>query len=184
MSYTTVPAYIQHVKGWESRCREHPVMDWMSDYEAAFDWGDMKSGPYTAWHTDDFSFTKSTGERIASGAPSWAAVLEIVAPFSAHYFEPFFFIVWETPTGYEFFGIAKIYGKLHAPGEQTKTDLEGRKWDVEAPAASLFEFVKDPSGPKGLKLKGQKLFADGIPMIGEMVKRGMVTPEQVLAHAS
>jgi hypothetical protein len=184
MSYSTVPAYIQHVKGWETRCREHPVIDWMFDYEAAFDWGDMKSGPYTTWHTDDFSFTKSTGERIAAGAPSWAAVLEIVAPFSAHYFEPFFCVIWETPTGYEFLGLAKIFGKLHAPGEQTKTDLEGRKWDVDAPAASLFEFVKDTSGPKGLKLKSQTLFADGIPMIGEMVKRGMVTPEQVLAQAS
>ena len=184
MSSITVSASIQSAKAWETRFREHPVVDWMLDYEEAFDWGDMKSGPCNVWLTDDFSFTKPTGERIASGAPSWAAVLQIVAPFSAHYLEPFFFIIWETPTGYEFFGIANIFGKLHAPGEQTKTDLEGRKWDVEAPAASLFEFVKDPSGPKGLKLKGQKLFADGIPMIGEMVKRGMVTPEQVLAQAS
>jgi hypothetical protein len=184
MSYTTVPAYIQHVKGWESRCREHPVMDWMSDYEAAFDWGDMKSGPHSPWHADDFSYTKPTGECVTGGAAAWAALLEMYAPFSAHYHEPFFYAIWETETGYELFGSAKMFVKLLVPGEQTKTDLEGRKWDLELPGAFHFDYVKDPSGPKGLKLKGQKLFADGIPIVAEMVKRGMVTPEQVLAPPS
>jgi len=184
MSYTTTPAYIQYAKGWETRFKEHPVIDWMFDYEAAFDRGDMKSGPHTPWHSDDFSYTKTTGECITGGAPAWAALLEMYAPFSAQYHEPSFFFIWETPTGYELFGSATIYANLAAPGEQTKADLDGRKWDIQAPGAFHFVFVKDPSGPKGLKLKGQKLFADGMPMIGEMIKRGMVTPEQVLAKAS
>jgi hypothetical protein len=159
-------------------------MDWMFDYEAAFDWGDMKSGSHAPWHSDDFSFTKSTGVCVTGGAAAWSALLEMYAPFSSHYHEPAFIIIWESATGYELFGWAKIFAKLPAPGEPTKTDLEGRKWDIEAPGAFYFEYVKDPSGPKGLKLKGQKLFADGMPMIGEMVKRGMVTPEQVMAQAS
>jgi hypothetical protein len=185
MSYKTVPAYVQYVRGWEeTQNREHPVMDWMFDYEAAFDRGDMKSGPHTPWHSDDFSFTKSTGTCITGGAPAWAALLEMYAPFTTHYHEPFFYIIWETPTGYELIGSAKVFANLPAPGESTKTDLEGRKWDIEAPGAFHFEYVKDPSGPKGLKLKSEKLFADAIPMVGEMVKRGMVTSEQVMAQAS
>jgi len=181
MSYTTVPAYIQYAKGWETRFREHPVMDWMFDYEAAFDHGDMKHVPHTPWHTDDFSYTKPTGVCITGGAAAWAALLEMYAPFSAYYHEPSFFVVWETPTGYELFGSAKVFAKLLAPGEQTKTDLNGHKWDIEAQGAFHFKYVKDPSGPKGLKLKSSTLFADEIPMVGEMIKRGMVTPEQVLA---
>lgn len=184
MPYATVPAYIQYVKGWEVRYREHPVIDWMFDYEAAFDWGNMRAGPHYPWHADDFSFTKSTGECVTGGERAWAALLEMYAPFTSHYHEPFFYVIWETATGYELIGAAKVFARLPAPGEQTKTDLEGRKWDLELPGAFHFEYVKDPSGPKGLKLKGQKLYADGIPMVGEMVKRGMVTPEQVLPQAS
>lgn len=78
--------------------------------------------------------------------------------------------------------MAKIFAKLPAPGEQTKTDLQGRKWDIEVPAAFHFVYVKDTSGPKGLKLKSQKLYGDSMPMVGEMIKRGMVTPEQILAQ--
>jgi hypothetical protein len=181
MSSTTVLASIQSAKAWETRFREHPVVDWMLDYEEAFDWGDMKSGPCNVWLTDNFSFTKSTGECITGGVAAWAAVLEMYAPFSGHYHEPFFSITWETPTGYELFGSARLFAKLPVPGGQTKTDLAGRKWDIEVPGAFHFEYVKDPSGPKGLKMKSQKLYADGVPMISEMIKRGMVTPEQVLA---
>jgi hypothetical protein len=180
----TTSAIIQHCSGWEPRLLVHPLWSWMADYETAFDWGAMKSGLHTPWHTDDFSFTKATGEVIAGGIAAWAAVVEMYAPFSAHFHEPFFFVIWETETGYELFGCAKMFVNLHAPGEQTKADLQGRKWDVEAPGAFHFVYVKDPEGPKGMKLKSEKLFADGLPMVGEMVKRGMVTPEQVLAKAS
>lgn len=184
MSFATTPAYIYSIKGWEKQYREIPVIDWMFDYEAAFDWGDMKSGPHTPWHADDFSYTKPTGVCVTGGEAAWAALLEGYSPFSSHYHEPFFFIIWDTPTGYGLFGCAKVFGKLHAPGELTKTDLEGRKWDVEIPGAFLFEYVKDPSGPKGLKLKSQKLFADGVPVICDMIKRGMVTIDQVMARAA
>jgi hypothetical protein len=41
--------------------------------------------------------------------------------------------------------------------------------------------VKDSNGPKGLKLKSEVLITDSFPLAKEMVKRGMVTMEQVLA---
>lgn len=181
MSYATVPAYVQYVRGWDPKYREHPVIDWMFDYEALLDWGDLRKGPHTPWHADDFFFTKPSGERIQGGAKAWASMLELYAPYTSYYHEPRFYIIWETATGWELIGSATVYAKLAAPGEATKTDGEGRKWDIEAPGAFHFVYVKDPTGPKGLKLQGQSLFADGMPIIGEMLKRGMVTPEQVLA---
>src|SRR5271163_4001722 len=179
MSYLTQPTYLVSVPGWDPRTREHPVIDWMFDYEDAFDWGDMKSGPHTPWHSDDFTFTKPTGVSSPPGAPSWAALLEKYAPFSAHYHEPLHFIVYETSSGYELTGVANIFANLQVPGEKTKSDLQGRKWEIQAPGAFHFVYEKDPSGPKGLKIKSQELYADGIPLVGEMVKRGMVTWDQV-----
>lgn len=176
-----VSASIMSAAAWEKRFRDHPVVDWMLDFEEAFDFGDMKSGPWNAWVTDDFSFTKPTGECIAGGEPAWAAVLETYAPFVAHYHEPFFSAQWETPTGYELIGCAKMFVKLPVPGKDTTKDQEGREWDVGVPGAFHFEYTKDPSGPKGLKMKSQKIFADGIPLVSEMVKRGMVTADQVLS---
>src|SRR5271168_1416887 len=115
MSLKTLPALFVNVKGWDVDRREHPVIDWMFDYEAAFDFGDMKSGPHSPWHADDFSYTKPTGVCVTGGAAAWAALLEMYAPFSAYYHEPSFFVVWETPTGYELFGSAKVFAKLLAP---------------------------------------------------------------------
>jgi hypothetical protein len=183
MSYPTIPAYIQSCKGWELRLKEHPVMDWMFDYENAFDFGNMKSESHDVWHTSDFYFTKSNGTCVTGGAEGWAALLETYAPFSEHFHEPMWLVIFETPTGYELCGQAKVFANLHVPGEKKKTDLQGRKWDIEAPGAFHFEYVKDHTGPKGLKMKGEKLYADGIPMVGEMIKRGMVTAEQALGQS-
>src|SRR5436190_10516718 len=108
MSYSTTPAYIESVKGWEDRLEEHPVWSWMHSYEKEFDYGNMTSGPHTPWHTDDFTFVKAAGETFQSGEASWAALCEMYKPFSAHFHEPFQVIIWETSTGYELFGAAKI----------------------------------------------------------------------------
>jgi hypothetical protein len=177
MPFATSPAYIQYVQGWEPRIREHPVIDWMFDYEEAFDFGDMKSGPHAPWHADDFVYVKS-GEASGAGAPSWAKLISDYAPFASHYHEPRYFIVYETATGFELMGWANIFGNFLVPGEKNKADLKGRKWEMMAPGAFHFIFEKDASGPKGLKLKKQELFADGIPLVGELVKRGMVTWEE------
>src|SRR5438045_2970439 len=122
MSYPTTPAYVQICNGWEPRLKEHPVFDWMFDYEAGFDWGDMKSGPHSPWHADDFAFTKPNGQTITGGDPAWKALLEMYAPFSAHYHEPAWFVIWETASGYVLVGQANMYGNFHVPGEKTKKD--------------------------------------------------------------
>lgn len=177
MSFPTTPTYIQHILGWPEHTREHPVIDWMFDYEKALDWGDMKSGPYTAWHSDDFVYAKS-GVAHPPGAVSWAKFLSDYAPFTAHYHEPIYYVLHETETGWELIGEANVYVKLPVPGGEKVKDGEGREWDMKAPGAFHFIFLKDPSGPKGIKMQKQIIYADMLPVAKELVKRGMITWEQ------
>jgi hypothetical protein len=43
-----------------------------------------------------------------------------------------------------------------------------------------FEYVKDASGPEGFKMSKNTSFSDPTPAIVEMIKRGMLKPEQLL----
>lgn len=180
MSYPTIPAYQTYTNGTEKRLREHPVLDFLFDHQEAFDCGSMKTEPYTVFHADDFTFTKTDGTVLPPGEASWKAWLEGYAPFTEHLHEARYCCVYERNGGWEMMGIATIYGNLHVPGAKTKKDLSGRLWDVAVPGALLFTCVKDPSGPKGFKVKSMTLFGDGTPVIGEMIKRGMMKPEDLL----
>jgi len=181
MSYPTVPAYIQTPKGWESRLKEHPVFDWMYDHHLLFDSGEMKTTPYNVWHTDDFTFTKSDGVTIAPGEQSWAVMWEQYAPFTKFTHEPAWLVIWETATGWELTGYARLFANLPVPGESIHEDVDGNKWDVQGHGMFQFTYVKDPSGPKGIKMGTFKLFADPTPLFGEMIKRGMISGEDLLA---
>ena len=180
MSFPTTSAYIQNCKGWEPRLREHPAMDWMFDFCEAFDNGDMKSRPYTEWHTEDFTLYKENG-KVFTGAEAWAADLEAVAPFAKQTHEPVWLCISETPTGYEFVGNAKLFFNLLVPGEKSLVDVQGREWDGVIQGMFHFTFVRDPTGPKGLKMSVEKVFADGSPVISLLLKRGMLKPEELIA---
>lgn len=180
MAYPTKPAYIVTCAGWEERLKEHPVFDWMFDHEAAFDFGTAKQEPYTNWFTDDFTFVDSSG-KSTQGAEAWTALLATYAPLSSHFHEPFFGVVFENEHGFELFGCAKIFANLLVPGEgNKKKDLSGREWDVVSPGAFHFTYIRDENGPKGMKLSEEKLYADGLPMVGKLLERGMVTPEELI----
>jgi hypothetical protein len=183
-SYPTKPAYIMYCSGWEERVKEHPVFDWMADHEEAFDFGTAKSDPYTKWFTSDFTFVDSTG-KTTKGADAWQEMLALYAPFSGHFHEPFFGVIFETETGFELIGCAKIFANLAKEGDgEKKKDGQGREWDLEAPGAFHFTYVRDESGPKGLKLSSERLYADKIPVVGAMLKRGMVTVEDFMKQAA
>lgn len=177
MTFPTVPAYVQHPVGWPEATREHPAIDFMFDYEKALDWGNMKAGPHTPWHSDDYVYVKS-GVAHPPGAPSWAKFVADHAPFTGVYHEPFFYVIHDTPTGWELIGEAKIFVNLPVPGAEKVKDAEGRDWDVMLKGAFHFTFVKDPSGPKGIKMQKQVIYADMLPVAAELVKRGMITWEQ------
>lgn len=179
MSYPTIPAYQTHAKGAGPLSREHPVLDFLIDHQKAFDKGNMKNEPYTVFHADDFVFTKSDGTVLPPGEASWKGWLEGYAPFIEHFHEARYACIYELDGVWEMVGFANVYANLAVPGEKTKTDLSGRQWDVIVPGAFLFTCVKDPTGPKGFKVKTMTLFGDGVPVVGEMIKRGMVKPEDL-----
>jgi hypothetical protein len=179
MSYPTISAYQTSASGAEKLSREHPVLDFLVDHQEAFDHGNMKNEPYTVFHTDDFTFTKSDGTVLPPGEASWKGWLEGYAAFSEHLHEPRYSCIYERDGGWEMIGIANIYANLVAPGEKTKKDASGRQWDIFVPGAFLFTCVKDPAGPKGFKVKSMTVFGDGVPVVGEMIKRGMVKPEDL-----
>ncbi len=124
MTFPTVPAYVQHPVGWPEATREHPAIDFMFDYEKALDWGNMKAGPHTPWHSDDYVYVKS-GVAHPPGAPSWAKFVADHAPFTGVYHEPFFYVIHDTPTGWELIGEAKIFVNLPVPGAEKVKDAEG-----------------------------------------------------------
>jgi hypothetical protein len=127
--------------------------------------------------------TRPSGETIRGGEAAWEALKEMYAVFTAYYHEPMWYIIWETEAGYFLTGQAIMYGNFPVEGATKVKDLEGREWDFAGPGAFSFEYAKDPTGPKGLKLKGEKLCADGIGLVKALVARGMCNAEQGLAMA-
>jgi len=78
-------------------------------------------------------------------------------------------------------GIATLYADLAVPGEKQKTDPEGNKWDLGSDAMFKFEYVKDSSAKHGgLLMKSAATYADSGAAMVEMLKRGMVKPEQLV----
>ena len=184
MSFTNKPVYIvDDAQGWQEKFKEHPVMDWQWDFEKLFDFGNLKEEGYQAWLTDDFSFTAPYGATTTGLEAAWAQVKDTYQFFTAYYHEPIEYIVWETETGWKLTGRAFMYVNFPVPleGATKVADLTGKEWDWKMIGMFTFEWVKDPSGPKGIKMKRWDVVADGFPMMNEMVKRGMVTFDQVAA---
>jgi len=184
MPFTNKPVYVvDDAQGWQEKFKEHPVIDWQWDFEKLFDFGNLKEEGYQAWITDDFSFTAPYGVTTTGLEAAWAQVKDTYQFFTTYYHEPIEYIVWETETGWKLTGRAFMYVNFPAPleGATKVADLTGKEWDWKAIGMFTFEWVKDPSGPKGIKMKRWDVVADGFPMMNEMVKRGMVTFDQIAA---
>lgn len=184
MSFTNKPVYIvDDAHGWQEKFNEHPAIDWQWDFEKLFDFGTLKEEGYQAWLTDDFSFTAPYGVTTTGLEAAWAQVKDMYQFFTAHYHEPTDYIVWETETGWKLTGRALMYVNFPVPldGATKVADLTGKEWDWKMIGMFTFEWVKDPSGPKGIKMKKWQVVADGFPMMNEMVKRGMVTFDHISA---
>jgi hypothetical protein len=82
----------------------------------------------------------------------------------------------------EMIGSANMFADLPVPGgEKQHADLTGKKWDLRLPGMFHFEYVKDSSAKHdGILLKSTKVYSDSGPAVVEMLKRGMVKPEQLL----
>ena len=180
MSYPTVPSYQAYATGASQLPNDHPVLAFTNSHQEVMDSGELKTKPYTWYHTSDFVFTKTDGTVLPPGEASWKGWLEGYAPFAEHFHETRYATIYQRDGAWEMVGFANVYANLLVPGVKTKEDGKGRKWDVVVPGALFFTVVEDPEGPKGFKFKKMTLFGDGVSVVTEMIKRGMVKPEDLL----
>jgi hypothetical protein len=184
MTFTNTPVYVvDNAQGWQEKHREHPAIAWQWEMEKKLDYGNLLNEGYEEFVTDDFTFTSPDNITTKGREAAWAKVKEMYQFFTAQYHEPEEYIIWETNEGWKLMGRASMYVNFPVPLENASTvkDLNGEEWHFKLPATFKFEWVKDPSGPKGLKIKEEVVVADGLPLMNQLVKRGMVTWEQVAA---
>jgi len=177
MTSQTLPAFISHSRGWEV-AKQHPCMAWMARYtQHAFNNDAVRkdSAEFGKWHTADFIHINADGTKYTGWDETFAALQQIYAPFTSFCHEPVFVNCWETEDGWEMVGQATMFADLPVPGgDKTHTDLTGKKWDLGLPGMFHFWYVKDKSGPDGIKMKRSDVFSDTFPAIQEMMKRGMI----------
>jgi hypothetical protein len=184
MSFTNKPVYVvDDAQGWQEKFNEHPAVEWQWEFEKALDFGNLLKEGYQAWLTDDFSYTNPAGISTTGVEASWQQVREMYQFYASFYHEPTEYIVWEIETGWRLAGGAFVYVNFPVPleGATKVKDLTGREWDYKMTGMFTFEWVKDPSGPKGIRLKKQSVCGDSLAMMNELVKRGMITFGQISA---
>jgi hypothetical protein len=163
--YVKSPAYfVADAQGWQEKHRENPIVDWMKDHEQAFDFGDSKSGGLAPFLSNDFVFVRPDGYAYPGGEPSWEAIKDMYFAFTGHYHEPIQYIVWESEKGYMLAGQAYMFANFPVPleGAEKYKDLEGRDWDFRGLGGFIFEYVKDPTGHKGIKMTKETITTDGM----------------------
>jgi hypothetical protein len=180
--FTTVPTYMRHCRGWEDKLLEHPALYFMTAQRQALDEGMMKDKPYTWFLTPDFTLTLTDGSTMPAGTASWDALLDRYKPFDRHFHEIRSVCVYETKGGYEMWAVVHVFANLIVKGKlerRMKVDMGGRRWDVVSPSMFLYTIKEDSSGPRGFKISTMKMYGDGIPVLGEMIQRGMVRTEDM-----
>jgi len=182
MSYTTKPTFVYN-GGWSDETRAHPAMKWMEDYTVNVVDAKNFDVPSTKYRVADFVLQKSDGTIIQGADPAWEAEKQIYNQFLAHCHEPQGLMCCETEFGWEMIGQADVYVILPGdagPGEKKVKSKSGKEWDAVMPSAFRFEYVKDVSGPDGIKFSSAKIFSDPLPALSLLLKRGVLNPEDLL----
>ena len=150
------------------------------DYTAAVDAKAWDNDPSSKWMTSNHTLQRSTGQVVSGGDASWSAIgKDIYAPFPSHLHYPEFAVVWEVDGGWEMLGVAILYYNLAAPGDGAKIKgKDGKQWDGEGPGAFQFRLAKQDDGT--LKVASTAIFADPTGPMVQMLKRGMMKPEDLM----
>ncbi|KAF2472086.1 uncharacterized protein BDR25DRAFT_313281 [Lindgomyces ingoldianus] len=183
MTFPTQPVFV-YEGTWSAEMRAHPAMDWMYNFTSNIFDNRAWDIPTEQYLTEDFVLKKSDGTEVHGREAAWAADKALYAPFTAHKHEPRGLMCAENAEGWEMVGRANLYVNLPgAPseGEKKVKDLDGKEWDAVCAGMFRFLYVKDESGFQGIKLKRTEVCSDPLPALGLMLKRGVVTPEQLLS---
>jgi hypothetical protein len=182
MSFSTETATVVYPKGWDSTMEQHPMGVFMHQHCLRFD-AKKYDGLEVFFNFDKFRYVKSNGESF-TGKQAFDQGIADYGMFADYAHEPTFGVF--TPNadgGYRLFGYAKLYVDL--PGSEgvnnTHEDLKGRKWEIVAHGAFIFDVEKADDSPFGFRLTYQQTFADPTPILGEAIKRGLIKPENLVA---
>jgi hypothetical protein len=138
-------------------------------------WNTEPSGKYL---TPQHTFVKPNGDTITGGDATFTSLQkEVYGHFSEHLHDPEFLVAWDTQDGWGMLGIATLYWNLAAKGDKKVKDKSGKEWDGKGPAAFRFGYVK---GTEGIRLERTEIMADSAGAVVEMLKRGMMKPEDLL----
>jgi len=176
MSFPTTPAFTTYAKGWDDGMLAHPMSRFIHAESQLFD--AKQYDKCEEFFAPEYVYTKSTGQVISG--PDHAAFKQVIADyamFAEYYHEPEFGVITETDNGYCLFGQAKMFVNLPVPGEKKFEDLQGRKWECSAPGAFRVYVKRDANGPQGLRFVSMQTFADPTPILGEAIKRGIITAD-------
>lgn len=185
MSFSTKPAYIYNGVGFPDGQSDHPIMEWLRDYQAGFDNGQLPVmlANNTPWHTADYVHKR--GSIVLVGEAGRTKLAEDYSAMSGHLHQPSQFIIYETDDGKGYKVLFKaeafVNFKGGLPGCEVGKEVsaDGRKWDVKLNMAGETILAKDPAGHKGYKLKSTEIQADELPLVVRLVQKGSTTWEQV-----
>lgn len=133
--------------------------------------------------TDDHLLIRTTGQKHTGAQASVEALYnDIYAPFAKWAHIPYHMITYEVEDGWEMMGLATLYWKLAVPGKTEDSgskvkDKEGNEWDGANHAAYNFRYKK--VGDE-IRLAKTEIAADPTAVTVEMLKRGMMKPEDLL----
>lgn len=89
--------------------------------------------------------------------------------------------VAEKVDGWEFVGEATLFIDLPKEGIKKAVDLEGRRWDLGVECMFRFNFVKDWTAKHdGIRIRSMQIYSDSGPVVGEMLRRGIMKTEDLV----
>lgn len=186
MSFPTIPTFItSYGTGWEE-ARVHPALAWLEKLTKTFDTRESWSHPWSEWHTDDYTFIAPNGIVTAGGETAVTATQDDYRAFTAFIHEPVWACVYQDGEGGPWHVVAEaaVFADLPETGtarEKKFKDREGKKWDVKVGGMFRFEFVGvEGAVHDGLKMRRLTCFCDTAPMAAEMLKRGLMKPEDLM----
>lgn len=130
----------------------------------------------------DHVLVRTTGQKHEGADASLNALYrEIYAPFAKWCHVPYSLVAHEVDDGWEMLGFATLYWTLAVPGKQESgnkvKDAQGNEWDGSNPAAFKFHYRKKGDG---MQLARTEIAADPTGAVVEMLKRGMMKPDDLM----
>ncbi|KAH7243782.1 hypothetical protein MRS44_017148 [Fusarium solani] len=177
MSYPTKPCFVGSFKGWDNEALKHPALQYLNDLNT--DFGETKvahSGPHTKWSTQDWEFQAQNGQ-VLRGEEAWKRLIHSARFYDKLSIDPLCAFIQDTEDGYDGILYANLYTNFVKPGEKNQSDNKGIEWEMRIPRTYRLTFVKDSSGPHGLKLSKLAIVGDVMGTMATAVRKGLVSQE-------